>query len=249
VLLTGFVYYVRGYHQKSSIATGILALLTTAAIYLPALLPGSWMLSSGVLRPWQVEATTPVDSWFDQFCAPIITLLDTWLPGWALLLCGLGILLAAFSLIDRALPQITPEHWSFAHISRVTSHPLALFALGGIITSMTMSVSVSLSVLVPLSARGIIQPRHILPYVMGANITTFIDTLIAALIVGGPAAFTIVLVEVVSVTVLSLIVLLFCYRHFERVILRLQAWIIRDGYTLAMFLGSMLLLPLLLLLV
>jgi Na+/phosphate symporter len=248
VLLTGFVYYVRGYHQKSSLATGILALLTTAAIYVPALLPGFWLLSSGVLRPWQVTATTPLVSWFDQLCAPIINVLDAWLPGWALLLCGIGVLMAAFSLIDRALPTITPEHWSFAHITRVTGHPLALFVLGGLITSMTMSVSVSISVLVPLSARGIIQPRHILPYVMGANITTFIDTLIAALVVGGPAAFTIVLVEVISVTVLSLLVLLFCYRRFERGILRLQAWIIRDGYTLAVFLGALLLLPLLLLL-
>jgi Na+/phosphate symporter len=131
----------------------------------------------------------------------------------------------------------------------VTSHPLALFALGGLITSMTMSVSVSLSVLVPLSARGIIQPRHIVPYVMGANITTFIDTLIAALIVGGPAAFTIVLVEVISVTVLSLLVLLFCYRHFERVILQLQGWIIQDGRAMVVFLGVLLILPLLLLLV
>lgn len=248
VLLTGLIYYMRGYRQETSIATGILALLTTAAIYLPALLPGYWLLSSDILQPWQVEASTPLVSWFEQFYAPTIHLLDMWLPGWALVLCGLGVLLAAFSLIDRALPTITPEHWSFTHITWVTNHPIALFALGGIITSMTLSVSVSISLLVPLSARGIIQPRHILPYVMGANITTFIDTLIAALVVGGPAAFTIVLVEMISVTVLSLLVLLFCYRRFEQVTLRLQAWIAHDRYTFALFLGIMLVVPVLLLL-
>jgi Na+/phosphate symporter len=248
VLLTGFIYSLRGYHQGTSIATGILTLLTTMAIYLPALLPGYWLLSSGVLQSWRIEAASPLVSWLDYASAPMIQLLARWLPGWALLLCGVGVLLAAFSLIDRALPDVTPQHWSFAHLTRITSHPLALFALGGIITSMTLSVSVSIAVLVPLSARGIIQPRHMLPYVMGANITTFIDTLIAALVVGGPAAFTIVLVEMISVAILSLLVLLFCYRRFERVILQVQAWIARDSGTLAVFLGSMLLLPLLLLL-
>ena len=84
---------------------------------------------------------------------------------------------------------------------------------------------------------------------MGANITTFIDTLVAALINGGPAAFTIVLVEMISVAVLSLLVLLFFYRGFERTILRTQELIIHTNRTLGVFLCIMLVVPLILLLV
>jgi uncharacterized membrane protein YjfL (UPF0719 family) len=124
-----------------------------------------------------------------------------------------------------------------------------MFLLGCAVTSVTLSVSVSLSILVPLSAKGLVRRENTLPYIMGANITTFIDTLVAALINGGPAAFTIVLVEMISVATLSLLVLLLCYRPFERSVLRLQELIIRDNRTLGVFLCIMLTIPVILLLV
>jgi sodium-dependent phosphate cotransporter len=124
-----------------------------------------------------------------------------------------------------------------------------MFILGAAVTSITLSVSVSLSILVPLSAKGLVRRENTLPYIMGANITTFIDTLVAALLQGGPQAFTIVLVEMVSVTILSLLTLLLFYRSFERAILRLQELILHDNRTLGAFLCIMLIVPLVLLLV
>ncbi|NJP04458.1 MAG: hypothetical protein HC837_01900 [Chloroflexaceae bacterium] len=249
VLLVGFVYYLRGYRQKSSIAIGILALLTTAAIYVPALIPGYWMLTSGILSPWQVSASQPLDSWLDGLITPIIDTLGLWLPGWAFLVGGVGALLFSFSLFDRALPEIDPSQNTSLITQRLIYNPLAMFCFGALLTSITLSVSVSLSLLVPLSVKGLIRPKHIVPYIMGANITTFIDTLVAALVVGGTTAFTIVLVEVVSVTLLSLFVLLFCYRPFEKVLLCTQELILQSRKTLLLFLGVMLLIPLVLLMV
>jgi len=126
---------------------------------------------------------------------------------------------------------------------------MAMFLLCCAVTSVTLSVSVSLSILVPLSAKGLVRRENTLPYIMGANITTFIDTLVAALINGGPAAFTIVLVEMISVAVLSLVVLLLCYRPFERGVLSLQEMIIQNNRTLGAFLCIMLIIPVILLLV
>jgi Na+/phosphate symporter len=62
-----------------------------------------------------------------------------------------------------------------------------------------MSVSVSLSILVPLSDRGFIRRENLIPYILGANITTFIDTLLASVLLDNPLAFTIVLVQMVSI--------------------------------------------------
>jgi hypothetical protein len=84
---------------------------------------------------------------------------------------------------------------------------------------------------------------------MGANITTFIDTLVAALLVGGAAAFTIVLVEMICVAFFSLIVLLLFYRWFARVLLWLEERIVHSLPRLVAFLGIMLVVPLLLLFV
>ena len=250
VLFVGFIYYIRGHQRSASISIGVLALLTTAAIYLPALALGYWLLTSGVFGSLQVSATTPVSSFIDSIYGPILDLLKAWgAPGWIVFAVGIGTLLLAFNLLDRALPEMNAERSSFQRIGRLVYRPVAMFLLGCAVTSVTLSVSVSLSILVPLSAKGLVRRENTLPYIMGANITTFIDTLVAALINGGTAAFTIVLVEMISVATLSLLVLLLCYRPFERTILRLQEAIIRNNRTLGAFLCVMLIVPVILLLV
>lgn len=249
VLLVGFIYYLRGQRHTASISTGVLALLTTAAIYLPALAIGYFLLTSNIVGVMQVQATAPLHSWLDTIIDPVVDMLTRLLPGWILLPTGVMTLLFAFNVLDRALPEIDSERNAFSRIGQLIYRPMAMFLLGALVTSVTLSVSVSLSILVPLSIRGLVRRENTLPYIMGANITTFIDTLVAALIVGGPAAFSIVLVEMVSVAALSLLVLLFCYRQFESIILRIQEWIVQTRWTLTLFLGTMLLIPLFLLLV
>lgn len=250
VLFVGFLYYLRGHQRSASVAIGILALLTTAAIYIPALALGYWLLTSGLLSSVQLSAESPLSSVLDLIYDPILDAIKSLqLPGWLLFLAGVGALLLAFSLLDRALPEMSAERSAFQRIGRLIYRPAAMFLLGAAVTSVTMSVSVSLSILVPLSIRGLVRRENTLPYIMGANITTFIDTLVAALITGGPAAFTIVLVEMLSVAALSLLVLALAYHPFERAILRLQERIIHSNRTLAVFLGIMLVVPLILLLV
>jgi len=250
VLFVGFLYYLRGHQRSASIAIGVLALLTTAAIYLPALALGYWLLTSGMLNALQVSADTPIGSFIDKIYGPILDLLKRLgTPGWLEFLAGIGTLLLAFKLLDHALPEMSAQRSSFQRIGQLVYRPMAMFILGAAVTSVTLSVSVSLSILVPLSAKGLVRRENTLPYIMGANITTFIDTLVAALLQGGPRAFTIVLVEMISVTILSLLTLFLFYRPFERAILRLQEVIIRNNRTLGAFLCIMLIIPLILLLV
>jgi Na+/phosphate symporter len=87
-----------------------------------------------------------------------------------------------------------------------------MFLLGSAVTLLSMSVSVSVGLLVPLSARGYVRRENVIPYIMGANITTFIDTLIASILMNNPHSFTIVFVEMLSVSLVSLTVLTTLYR-------------------------------------
>lgn len=247
VLVVGFIYYLRGHQRGPSIAIGVLALLVTAAIYLPALAPGCWLLGAGAIGVARAGSVGPLSSLIDWLIEPVIALAAARMPGWSLFPAGVGVLLLAFGLLDRALPTIAPGRGRFVRLSRLADRPITMFLLGAAVTSVTLSVSVSLSILVPLSAKGLLRREQTLPYIMGANITTFIDTLVAALIVGGPAAFTIVLVEMVSVSLLSLGVLLLAYRPFAAALLGLEAIIVHDNRRLAAFLGAMLGAPLLLL--
>jgi hypothetical protein len=111
-----------------------------------------------------------------------------------------------------------------------------------------MSVSLSLSILVPLSDRGFVRRENVIPYVMGANITTFVDTLLAAVLLDNQAAFTIVLVEMVSVTVVSLVILLTFYRAYQRAMLNLVEWATARNRNLAAFMATILVVPIILML-
>jgi len=155
----------------------------------------------------------------------------------------------SLSLVDRALPDLHLKESAFGGMARLLYRPLVTFGLGLAITSVTMSVSVSLSMLVPLSVRGYIRRENVIPYVMGANITTFIDTLVAALLLNNPHAFTVVLVEMASVTIVSLVVLLLMYRPFERALLRAVNEIGASRRSLAIFLIAIVGLPILLMFV
>lgn len=244
VFLIGYVYFLRDRRRTAGLAIGVLALLTTAAIYIPALLPGYWLLASGWLSPIQVAAQSPLTSFFDTYTAPAVALASQLLPPWGVLLGAIALLIFAFQLIDRALPDAAAQRQAVDRIGRLAANPLALFLLGAAVTSVTLSVSVSLAVLVPLAARGLLRREQTIPYIMGANITTFVDTLIAALLIGGPAAFTIVLVEMVSVAGLSLLVLCCAYGPFARALLGLQERITARSSTLLLFVGVLLLVPL-----
>jgi Na+/phosphate symporter len=122
-----------------------------------------------------------------------------------------------------------------------------MFLLGAAITLISMSVSVSLSILVPLSQRGFVRRENVIPYLMGANITTFIDTLFAAVLLNNPPAFTVILAGMISITVVSVLILTFLYRPYERAMLALVNNIVASNRKLALFMFTILIIPIILL--
>jgi Na+/phosphate symporter len=142
------------------------------------------------------------------------------------------------------LPELHLKESSLGQVHHLLYRPLVTFALGAVITSLTMSVSVSLGLLVPLSARGYIRRENIIPYILGANITTFDDTLIAAALLANPAAVTVVLVQMLSVTIVSMTILLLTYRPYERLLERLFNLIGRRRRNLFVYILLILFIPL-----
>lgn len=249
VLLIGFIYSLRGHDRRGALSMGLLALIVTATTYVPALGVGYYLLQIHAfdwLHPViNREAISVVDLIFD----PIAGFITTHLPGLIVFILGFGVLWYSLNLIDHALPDLKLKESAFGGMARMLYRPIFTFALGLVITSLTMSVSVSLSVLVPLSVRGYIRRENIIPYIMGANITTFVDTLVAALLLNNPPAFTVVLVEMVSVAIISLIILVLMYRPYERAILYSVEIIGASHRNLAVFLFVIFAIPIALMLV
>ena len=120
-------------------------------------------------------------------------------------------------------------------MSRLVYRPGIMFVLGALVTLISMSVSLSLSLLVPLSSRGFVRRENVIPYIMGANITTFIDTLLAAVLLNNPMAFTIVFVEMVSITIMSLLILMVFYQRYQRAMLDFVGWVTACDRNLIIF--------------
>jgi Na+/phosphate symporter len=163
-------------------------------------------------------------------------------------LAGFGVILVSFNLFDKCLPQITIKESQVGHMSRLVYKPWIMFMLGAAVTLISMSVSVSIGILVPLSARGFVRRENVIPYIMGANITTFIDTLFAAVLLNNPAAFTVVLVEMTSILIVSTIILTTMYHSYERLMLGFVNRIIARKRNLFVFMMMILIVPVVLML-
>jgi solute carrier family 34 (sodium-dependent phosphate cotransporter) len=118
-----------------------------------------------------------------------------------------------------------------------------MFGLGCLVALVTMSVSVALTLLVPLVAKGYAKREHILPYIMGANITTLGDTMLAAFALDSPATVRIVLAQVIASTIVSVIVLTFFYPQVRSGIWRFQRQMIKNRARLAAFTAALFLVP------
>jgi sodium-dependent phosphate cotransporter len=243
VLFVGFLYVVRGHERRSGLTMGLLALAVTASVYLPALLVGGLLLQTGALDFVQLGRGAVLSSALAQITAPLVAFLSGFLPGWAVMLVGLVVLWVSFYLFDRVLPELNLQQSRFSQVARLVYRPLPMFILGSALTLVTLSVSLSLSLLVPLSARGYIRRENAIPYIMGANITTIVDTLLATVVLGSSDAFTVVLVTMVSVTLVSLVVMVLFFRFYERWVLRLVEWATENNRNLALFVFSILIVP------
>jgi sodium-dependent phosphate cotransporter len=236
VLLVGFLYVLRGRQRQVSLGAGLLSMLVTQSTYLLALPLGYLALT----RTWSLGvASVPavaLQSPFERLLQPGLALLESRFPTWVLFPAGFGLILVSFGLFDRALPDLHLESTGIGRINRLLYRPAISFLLGAGLTALTLSVSLSLSLLVPLSVRGYIRQENAIPYIMGANITTFADTLLAAALLANPLGVRIVTVHMLSVAVVSIVILGVAFRPYERLLVRLTRIIGSGRGSLVLFL-------------
>lgn len=249
VLAVGFVLYLARRRNPDGLYIGVVSLLTTFTTQGPAIVLGLISLHYGWLDG--VSFTTPAAllDLTDKIYGRPVDFIDSLLPGGLVFVAGVGILLGSFAVFDRALPQLEGEAEGITRALHSLQRRPLMFLLGCAVTMTTMSVSISLTVLVPLSLKGYLKREHIIPYVMGANITTFVDTLFASVLLGGHSAFVVVLTEMASVAAISSVLLTVLYGPYSRAILAGASWTTAKPRHLAVFLGAIVAVPALLLVV
>lgn len=246
VLFIGFLYVMRGRNRANSLGMGLLSLTVTGSTYVFSLALGLSILAGGWMNSVQMDSGALLTSVTDLIFDPVAAFFLRFLPEWSLFLVGLGIIIVSFNLFDKCLPEMSLKESQVGRVSRLVYRPMVMFLLGASLTLVSMSVSVSLSILVPLSHRGFVRRENVIPYIMGANITTFIDTLFAAVLLRNPSAFTIVAIEMTSTTIVSILILSLFYHLYERTLLGLVNWVTMDNRNLAIFMISILTVPIIL---
>jgi sodium-dependent phosphate cotransporter len=248
VLLLGFVYVLRGNDRSSSLTTGVLCFLLTGSIQLVGLPIGMWLLRQGWLANVSWPALSHVAAVVDSSTAPFLNpVLDSW-PDWTLFAGSLALINVSFRLFDRAVPDFSLAGTDVGQIHRLVYRPLVMFVLGLILTLVTTSVSVSIGILVPLSTRGFIRRENLIPYILGANLSTLVDTLVAGVLMGDPRAVLIVFAHMAAGAVISVPLVLLAYRPFERTMSDALTWVLESNVHLGVFLAAVFFVPVLLVL-
>ncbi|HET9770203.1 MAG TPA: hypothetical protein VFS16_04890 [Acidimicrobiia bacterium] len=246
VLVVGFIYALRrkdGQSRRAPMSIGILSLTMTMVAYLPGALIGWLLLTGGHLDSINLAPPPGLLSVTDTAFGWAVDLAKDLVPGWGLFPVGLAVLLVAFKFFDAALPQVDSERLEHRPDAWFRK-PWAMFLVGCGVALLTLSVSVALTVLVPLVAKGYLKKEDTLPYIAGANITTLADTLVAAILLGNATASRVVLAEVIGVGVWTLLLIGLFYPAVRSGCLRVSRSALGSRYRLVGFLGVLFSLPL-----
>jgi sodium-dependent phosphate cotransporter len=154
--------------------------------------------------------------------------------------------MVSFNLFDKRLQQraLKENHWEQRPV--LACRPGPMFFLGAVLTMVSTSVSVSTGFLMPLNRKGYIRKENLDAHIMGANMPTFIDTLLAAILLSNPSTIAIVLVEIRGTAAISFFVLATFYKRYEGAMLSFVAWVKADNRNLAGFINLLVIMPMLL---
>jgi hypothetical protein len=243
VLLTGFLYALRHRDgRKEPLGIGIQAMTMTAIVYVPGMLIGYGVLRAGLLDGIQWHASGKLEALFGTVYGPIVDFVSAHVPGWALFLVGLVTILVSFNLLDRVLPHVDSDSTASKR-SGWLKRPWTMFLLGCLVATLTLSVAVALTVLVPLAVKGYVKREEVLPYIMGANITTLADTLVVGMLQPTPVAAQIVLAEAIGVTIVSVFILATVYQPLKRNVIGFDDWLVASNRRLAGFVVILFIVP------
>ena len=249
VLLVAVLYALRGGEgqRMAPVSTAVMALSTTALIYVPGAVIGYALLRWGPFHRLELTFPGGFSDLVDLIYGPLLSRIEN-LPAALLFIGGVGVLLVAFKLIDSVVPEMGERSIEETRLSWLKSK-WPMFGLGCLVALVAMSVSVALTVLVPLVAKGYVKREEILPYIMGANITTLGDTLLAAFLLNSGASVRIVIAGIVGTTIVSILLLAFVYPRIRKAIWKFQRQMVKSRPRLAAFTAAMFVVPIAIILI
>jgi len=227
---------------RESTSLGLLTFLLTHSVYLPALVVG-YLALPYLPRPSETGASpVAVDPRFPDVLSLVTeALVEALGPGVAFAV-AVGCILLSLRLFDRILDSVDKRRLRRRYITTFNDKWVS-FGIGLLLTGVTTSVAFSLGIVVPLYNRGHIKRTEIMPFVLGANVGTLVDTLIVAVALETPTGVAVVATLLAIGLVISVLLLL-AYPLYSSVVGTVQNRILADQRYFVGFLVSLVLIPL-----
>lgn len=218
VLLIGGLEFLRKrrFSLRRATGLGVLTFLVTLSIYVPATALG--YLALPALRPRLAGLTRAIGVEFrplTTFEGVTESVLEITGPVVGFL-ASLALLFACIDLFDRLLGRVDTETLRLHFFTRLRQRWVS-FGIGLLVTGLTTSVAFSLGVIVPLYNREYVTRREIVPYILGANVGTLLDTLVVGVVLGSEPAFGAVLTLIGAGLVVTLGALIGFGPYFDAV--------------------------------
>ena len=153
-----------------------------------------------------------------DLATPWVDLLFEFIPAWLGLIIGGVMLIGALMALEKYMTAIfsMPRSWNL--IRATFAKPRRAFLAGFLFTILVPSTSVMVSILVPLASSGaILADYYILPYILGANIGTVFDVMIAALATGDSISLGVWLVHL-SINLIGAIIFMPLLKPFSMLV-------------------------------
>lgn len=153
------------------------------------------------------------------------------IPPWAGLIVGGAMLIIALGAVEKYMTAIfsMPRSWNL--IRSTFTHPKRAFIAGFLFTLLVPSTTVMVSLLVPLATSGVIKAEYyILPYILGANIGTVFDVMIAALATGDPIGLGVWLVHL-AINLIGAIIFMPLLNPFAALTRKVASYVSKDPRT------------------
>lgn len=116
--------------------------------------------------------------------------------GVVLLVTGLAFIIVSLGLITKNMRSLIADRLERSMNAALSKGSGSVAMLVGLLITMAVqSSSITTSILIPMSAAGVLSIRNAYPVTLGANVGTTITALLAALASGSTAALTVALVH------------------------------------------------------
>jgi len=245
LFITGLLMLFKGKSLRRSLGMTVIQFFVTLSVTLLSAVFLFPLLNSHIMHiPAQFFSQWLVLNWaLDTIISPISHLIQKSLShDIGIAITGVFFLIGGLFMFDKSF-SFLKEKKNKEILDKFESSKTA-FISGFLITALTMSLSISVTILLPLYIRKYIDRKLLIAYILWANISTLFDTLFLGIMTKSTTGVEVILAFIIAVSI-SVIIYLLIFKRYYKSIGHITDQILKNKYRFFIFTLIIMLVPIL----